>query len=156
MGKKILMVCLGNICRSPMAEGVMKYKLKKYHLEGEVDSAGVLSFHAGQSPDKRAIRKTGDKKVDISEQLARQVTKSDFDEFDFIFTMDQSIQDKITGMAVNDQQRGKVHLFLEYAGYPPGSEVPDPYYSGVEAFDQVFNLVDDACEKIITKWNDNK
>ncbi len=153
---KILMVCLGNICRSPIAEGIMAAALKKHHLNGHVDSAGVLSYHAGQAPDKRAIRISKDHQIDISSQLARQVKPSDFDEFDFIFTMDQSVHDSITAMAPTDSYRKKVHLFLEYAGHPSGSEVPDPYYSGIEAFTQVFDLVNEACESIIQKWHDNK
>lgn len=152
---KILMVCLGNICRSPIAEGIMQAALKKHHLNGFVDSAGVLSYHSGQAPDKRAIRISGDNKIDISSQLARQIKRSDFEEFDFIFTMDRSVHDSIQAMAPSDSYRKKVHLFLEYAGHPPGSEVPDPYYSGIEAFTRVFVLVDDACERIIQKWHDN-
>src|SRR5688572_2583273 len=99
MEMKILMVCLGNICRSPIAEGIMQAALKKYQLTARVDSAGVLSYHSGHSPDKRAVRISSDKGVDISAQLARQIKRSDFEEFDFIFTMDQSVHKTILSMA---------------------------------------------------------
>ncbi len=153
MEMKILMVCLGNICRSPIAEGIMQAALKKYQLTAKVDSAGVLSYHSGHSPDKRAVKISGDNGVDISGQLARQIQRSDFDDFDFIFTMDQSVHKTITSLAPSSTHRKKVHLFLEYAGHPSGKEVPDPYYSGIEAFDQVFELVYEACEMIIRKWH---
>lgn len=147
------MVCLGNICRSPIAEGIMHATLKKYNLPGKVDSAGLLSYHCGEPPDKRAILISGNSNVDISKQLARQFKNSDFDQFDFIFTMDQSVHKMVMAMAGSDAQREKVALFLEYSGAPKGTEVPDPYYSGIEAFDHVFELVDIACEKIIGKWH---
>jgi len=150
---KILMVCLGNICRSPIAQGIMQAALKKYNLPGFVDSAGLLTYHAGHAPDKRAIRISADNNVDISKQLARQIKRSDFDEFDFIFSMDRSVHSSILEMAPSEIHRKKVHLFLEYAGQGSGSEVPDPYYSGIEAFHQVFDLVDEACEMIVQKWH---
>ncbi len=153
---KILMVCLGNICRSPIAEGVMQSVMKKNNLTGKVDSAGILLYHSGQAPDKRAIRISGDNCVDISSQRARQIKPSDFKEYDFIFTMDRSVHMSILDLATDDKVRNKVHLFMEYAGYPEGTQVPDPYYSGMEAFQQVYELVNDACEKIISKWNDNR
>jgi protein-tyrosine phosphatase len=156
MEKKILMVCLGNICRSPIAEGVMQAAFKKYKIAGKVDSAGVLSYHAGEAPDKRAIRTAQSKMIDIGAQVARQIKKSDFDEYDFIFTMDQSVHDSILEMVTSETHKNKIFMFMEYAGYPMGSEVPDPYYSGTEAFENVFLLVEDACEKIIKKWNDKK
>jgi protein-tyrosine phosphatase len=155
METKILMVCLGNICRSPIAEGVMKAAFRKYNIPGSVDSAGVLSYHSGHAPDKRAVRISSNYGVDISSQLARQIRKSDFDEFDFIFTMDQSVQKSIMTLAPSESHRKKVYSFMEFAGYPEGSEVPDPYYSGIEAFEQVFEMVDEACEKIIRKWYPN-
>jgi protein-tyrosine phosphatase len=152
MEKKILMVCLGNICRSPIAEGVMQSKFQKYRIEGSVDSAGVLSYHAGQPPDERAIKISGSYHVDISRQKARKILPSDFDKYDFIFAMDRSVYNSISAVAISGEHAKKIHLFLEYAGNVPGSEVPDPYYSSLDAFDRVFKLVDAACESIIRKW----
>ncbi len=149
---KILMVCLGNICRSPIAEGVMAAKMKKYGVTGNVSSAGILSYHAGSAPDHRAIRISGDMGLDISGQKARQIKKVDFNDYDLIFAMDQPVYDSIKSLAHSEEQRNKIHLFLEYAGYPSGSEVPDPYYSELESFQKVFELVDDACEKIVKNW----
>lgn len=146
------MVCLGNICRSPIAEGVMQEKLRKYKINGIVDSAGTLSFHSGCPPDNRAIGISERYQVNISNQLARKINQSDYDDYDYIFTMDKSVYRDVSAAAPSAKHAGKVHLFLEYAGHGTGSEVPDPYYSNADAFDQVFRLIDDACEKIIRKW----
>ncbi len=153
---KILIVCLGNICRSPIAEGVMQSVLKKNNFPGSVDSAGILSFHSGQAPDERAVKISGDNYVDISSQRARQMKPADFKVYDLIFSMDRSVHKSILGMTRDENLINKVHLFMEYAGYPAGTEVPDPYYSGMEAFQHVYDLVNDACEKIILKLNVNR
>lgn len=150
------MVCLGNICRSPIAEGVMQSVLKKNNLAGKVDSAGILSYHSGQAPDERAVKISGDFSVDISSQRARQMQPSDFKNYDLIFAMDRTVHKSILDMTKDENLQNKVHLFMEYAGYPAGTEVPDPYYSGMEAFQHVYDLVNDACEKIILKLNDNR
>ncbi len=149
---KILMVCLGNICRSPIAEGVMVAKMNKYGVPGSVSSAGILSYHSGSAPDHRAIRISGDKGLDISSQKAQQIKEVDFKNYDLIFAMDQPVLNSIKSLTPLEEHRKKVHLFLEYAGYPSGSEVPDPYYSEIESFQKVFDLVDDACDKIVKKW----
>ena len=144
------MVCLGNICRSPIAEGIMQAKLDQYGIGGVVDSAGILSYHAGCSPDERAISIARQFKVNISGQVARQLKRDDFNSFDIIFAMDREVFDAVK-IAAPSQHAGKVHLFLEYAG-DSRSEVPDPYYEGGQAFNRVFNLIDEACERIIRKW----
>jgi len=149
---KILMVCLGNICRSPIAEGTMKSRLHQIGIDSVVDSAGILSYHAGDAPDSRAVKIAARYKVDISTQIARKIKISDFDEFDFIFAMDQSVFNSLNSLTKNSTQFKKLHLFLEYAGFNPGAEVPDPYYGEMDGFDQVYKLVDDACQKIIKKW----
>ena len=154
MEKKILMVCLGNICRSPLAQGIMEAKLRKYQIAASVDSAGTLSYHAGHPPDERAVDIAKRYQVNIASQVARKIAKSDYDQYDFIFTMDKSVYHSVFA-AAPEKHNQKVHLFLEYAGYNPGTEVPDPYYSDMEAFDKVFKLVDDACEKIVRKWYPN-
>ena len=151
MRRKILMVCLGNICRSPLAEGIMQAKLAQYGIDGIVDSAGIIAYHAGSAPDERAIQIAKKFQVDISGQISRQLKKDDFENFDFIFAMDSSVLDAVKRSAPS-KHSGKVHLFLEYSGQP-GSEVPDPYYEGGLAFQKVFNLIDEACERIIRKWH---
>ncbi len=152
MRKKILMVCLGNICRSPIAEGIMQAKLLNYGIDDIVDSAGILSYHIGCAPDDRAIGIARKYKVNIDNQLARQLKPADFENFDFIFAMDRSVLESVLKAAQGPKQSGKVHLFLGYAGYSGQADVPDPYYEGGVAFDRVFNLIDDACERIIRKW----
>ncbi|HMT29566.1 MAG TPA: low molecular weight protein-tyrosine-phosphatase [Bacteroidia bacterium] len=148
---KVLMVCLGNICRSPIAEGVLKSKLHKYGINGFVDSAGVLSEHAGESPDERAVFISKKNGTDISGQIARQFTTADFEDFDLILTMDSSVHNSIIRKATNSLQKSKVSLFLEYAGNTSGSNVPDPYFGGPEGFVQVYKLIEDGCERIAAK-----
>ena len=128
------MVCLGNICRSPIAEGLMAEAMKVNHVEGMVDSAGLLSYHQGSAPDRRAIKTAKDRNIDISCQQSRPIQQSDFEKFDYIFAMDIDVYRSVMSQAGSEAERKKVFLFLEYAGYPKGSEVPDPYYSGNEAF----------------------
>ncbi len=146
---KFLMVCLGNICRSPIAEGIMKAKLAAANIQGKVDSAGVLSYHSGEAPDKRAISVAGKYQVDISGQVARQFRKSDFVDFDVILVMDRSVYAEIAALAQTDNERNKVRLFLEFAGINEITEVPDPYYGGQEGFEMVYNMLDEGCNRIL-------
>jgi protein-tyrosine phosphatase len=148
---KFLMVCLGNICRSPIAEGVMNEKLRQRSLNGRADSAGVLSYHSGENPDSRAVKVAAQYQVDIKNQIARQFRRSDFNEFDYILTMDRSVHAEILQMAQTDMERSKVHLFLEFAGASEITEVPDPYYGGPEGFDMVFKLIDEGCNRILAR-----
>ena len=145
------MVCLGNICRSPIAEGIMKTRLENYGIDAIVDSAGILSYHSGCAPDDRAVGISKKYCINIASQVSRQLKTGDFDKFDYIFAMDRSVYDAVIKMAPS-KHTGKVHLFLEYAGFSGRNEVPDPYYEGGSAFDRVFFLIDDACERIIRKW----
>jgi protein-tyrosine phosphatase len=146
---KFLMVCLGNICRSPIAEGIMKAKLAAANIQGKVDSAGVLSYHSGEAPDKRAISVAGKYQVDISGQVARQFRKSDFVDFDFILVMDRSVYAEIAALAQTEDERNKVRLFLEFAGINEITEVPDPYYGGQEGFEMVYNMLNEGCNRIL-------
>ncbi len=148
---KILMVCLGNICRSPIAEGVMQAKLKKYQLNGIIDSAGVLSMHSGEAPDERAINIAAKYNVNISNQRARQIKKSDFTDFDLILTLDPSVHAQIKRLTSDPEHVKKIRLFLEFAGNSGSFEVPDPYFGGPEGFELAFKMIDDACEKIALK-----
>lgn len=147
---KILMVCLGNICRSPIAEGVVKMKLQNAGFNALVDSAGLLNYHSGEQPDHRAMETAARFGIDISFQRARQITKNDFEKFDLIFAMDSSVFSELKSFRHPSGQK-KVHLFLEYAGYPPGSNVPDPYYGTMRHFEECFKLIDSASNALVKR-----
>jgi protein-tyrosine phosphatase len=148
---KILMVCLGNICRSPIAEGVMKSKFDLHNIKGTVDSAGVLDFHAGEHPDTRATTISFQNHIDISKQIARQFRLSDLDNFDLILAMDHPVYESILKLAGNHPYKNKIHNFLIFAGNSSIKNVPDPYYCGPEGFEIVFEMIDKHCEIIAQK-----
>lgn len=146
---KILMVCLGNICRSPLAEGIMKAKLPADFV---VDSAGTSGFHSGDAPDPRSIAVAQKYGIDISNQRSRQISVQDFEEFDKIYCMDKSNLKNVLALAENDEQRQKVALLLTEADSESiFTEVPDPYYGGAKGFEKVFEMIDIACEEIAKK-----
>ena len=147
---KILMVCLGNICRSPLAEGVLQEKLNRKGLDIKVDSAGTGGWHVGQGPDRRAIAIANKYGVDISRQKARQFAATDFQEFDIIYAMDGSNLSDIVALAKSSEDIEKVRLILDELNVENNNYVPDPYYGGDEGFEKVYQLLDAACE-IITK-----
>jgi len=149
MATKVLMVCLGNICRSPMAEGLLRHKLRQLNLEVDTDSAGTAGYHIGSKPDQRMIDTAAQFGVDISDLRARQFNVNDFDEFDFIFAMDQENQFNMQKLAKNETQRDKVKLFLEYVNYRNFTEVPDPYYGTKKDFEFVYNMLDEATETLL-------
>ncbi|MBB6369499.1 low molecular weight protein-tyrosine-phosphatase [Chryseobacterium shigense] len=142
---KILMVCLGNICRSPLAEGIMKAKVPESYI---VDSAGTISMHEGEHPDKRAIKTAANHGIDISKQKSRPITKADFDTFDKIYCMDIDVYEDVISKASNEEQRLKISLFLEAAGNHKNAEVPDPYWGDLKDFEEVFQLLDTGCNII--------
>jgi protein-tyrosine phosphatase len=139
---KILMVCLGNICRSPLAEGIMQHLADEQHLGWEVDSAGTGNWHIGQGPDRRSVRVARERGVNISQQVCRQFRVSDFDEFDHILVMDKNNLADVLALAPNTRAAQKVKLLLG------NKEVPDPYYDD-KLFDPVFDLVEDGCKSFI-------
>lgn len=149
MPVKILMVCLGNICRSPLAEGILQSKLPADKFF--VDSAGTGNWHAGQNPDKRSIATAKNRGLDISCQIARQLKQSDFEEFDHIFVMDASNYKDVTALAPNKEAKAKVQLMMD-AVYPGQNvDVPDPYWSGQDGFDKVYDMLDEACTIVADK-----
>ena len=148
MATKILMVCLGNICRSPLAEGIMRSKLSEDFI---VDSAGTGGWHAGELPDKRSISTAKGRGLDITNQRARQFKKSDFDTFDHIFVMDNSNYKDVLALAPNEEAKSKVKLILNEIFPNENVDVPDPYYGGQDGFENVFDMLDKACEEIARK-----
>ena len=148
VGMKLLMVCLGNICRSPLAEGVMRKKIKDNELHAEVDSAGTSNYHTGEYPDPRATACAKNHGINISKLKARQFTVKDFDNFDHIFVMDTSNLFDVNSLARNAADKKKVELIMN-AMYPDSNiSVPDPYYGGDEGFEKVVIMLDNACESI--------
>lgn len=139
---KILMVCLGNICRSPLAEGILKAKLSNHFI---VDSAGTANYHTGSSPDPRSIAVAKKYGLNISNLKGRQFTVSDFDRFDFIYVMDDSNYRNVTKLARNDNDISKVNFILNEVYPNQNFDVPDPYYGGNDGFENIYNMLDEAC-----------
>lgn len=148
MSKKILLVCLGNICRSPLAEGILRSKLNDtFHI----DSAGTGGWHAGELPDKRSIQIAQKYGIDITQQRARKFQKEDFDIFDYIFVMDNQNYKDVINLASNETHQNKVQLILEEIFPGERVDVPDPYYGSEDGFEKVFKMLDEACDSIAKK-----
>ncbi|QHI34660.1 Low molecular weight protein-tyrosine-phosphatase YfkJ [Kordia antarctica] len=137
------MVCLGNICRSPLAEGILASKLNAAKFE--VDSAGTAGYHVGELPDRRSIATAKQYGIDITNQRSRKFIKNDFQKFDYIFAMDQSNYSNMVSLAETSEDRAKVHLMLNQISPNSNSEVPDPYYGGDQGFENVYQMLDEAC-----------
>jgi protein-tyrosine phosphatase len=147
---KVLFVCLGNICRSPTADGVFRKLLVDHNLAGriKVDSAGTGDWHVGKAPDLRAQTAARQRGYDLSVLRARRVHIDDFEQFDFILAMDDSNLKNLLDMAPHNQH-GKIRLLLEYAPNAGLSAVPDPYYDGADGFEHVLDLVEEACTGLL-------
>ena|SRR6218665_565765 len=150
---KILMVCLGNICRSPLAEGILRNKAEKLNLNIEIDSAGTSNYHTGQNPDKRTIQNALQHKIDVSKLKARQFSVHDYDRFDHIFVMDSSNYSDVAALARNEKDLQKVELILNRVYPNSNMSVPDPYFGGEQGFENVFILLDKACDVIAGSIN---
>ena len=143
---KILMVCLGNICRSPLAEGILKSKLPNNTFF--VDSAGTGDYHIGKKPDVRSIAVARKYGLDISNLKGRQFCVSDFDTFDIIYAMDESNYRNIISLTRNEQDKSKVKFILNELYPNQNYNVPDPYYGGNDGFENVFKMLNEACSVI--------
>ena len=147
--KKILMVCLGNICRSPLAEGILQSKVGEGVI---VDSAGTAAYHVGNFPDSRSIALAQKNGLDITYQRARKFTKQDFDTYDLIYAMDESNYHNIMMLASSKEEENKVKMILNEVYPNENKSVPDPYYGGNQGFDKVYAMLDEACEIIVKKY----
>jgi len=136
------MVCLGNICRSPLAEGIMQHLSDERHLGWTIDSAGTGGWHVGEPPDRRSIRVAREHGIDISKQVCRKFRQSDFEDFDHIYVMDNYNLQDVLAMAPDEQSAKKVKLLLG------DKEVPDPYYDNSQ-FEPVFELIESGCKDIV-------
>ena len=143
------MVCLGNICRSPLAEGILKSKIDSNNVY--VDSAGTGHWHIGKKPDPRSIEVAKKHQLDITDQRARQFSKQDFDDFDYIFVMDNSNKKDVLSIARNDSDKEKIHLILNEIFPNENMDVPDPYYGGSEGFQNVYRMLDLSCDSIANR-----
>ena len=146
------MVCLGNICRSPLAEGILKNKTQ--NLDVFVDSAGTASYHVGNLPDSRSIEIANKNGIDLTYQRARQFSEKDFDDFDKIYAMDTNNYSNIISIARNQSERDKVDVILNELIPKSYDSVPDPYYGAGDGFQIVYDMLDNACDAIVEKlWN---
>ena len=141
------MVCLGNICRSPLAEGILAHKTKQ--LDIEVDSAGTGAYHVGELPDKRSIEIADNHNINLRNQRARQFSRADFDEFDIIYAMDTNNLAHLISLTETENERNKIRLILNEINPNTFKSVPDPYYGGENGFQNVYNMLNEACDKII-------
>ena len=143
------MVCLGNICRSPLAQGILESKVNPDDVY--VDSAGTAAYHVGNLPDKRSIAVARKYGLDITHQRARKFTTKDFDAFDYIYAMDSSNYHNILALARNDADESKVKMILNETHPRENKSVPDPYYGGDQGFENVYKMLDEACDVIVEK-----
>ncbi len=148
---RILMVCLGNICRSPLAEGILKHKLKAKNIEAFVDSAGTGGYHIDALPDERSIAIAQKYNIDITDQRARKLRSIDFNDFDLIFAMDTYNYQDLKKMT-KDGEDVKVKMILNETHPGKNMSVPDPYYGGKDGFENVYQMLDMACDKIIENY----
>ena len=146
---RVLMVCLGNICRSPLAEGILKSKVDRFKVL--VESAGTGAYHVGKLPDSRSIAVAKSHNLDITDQRARKFVVNDFDAFDFIYVMDSSNYANVLKLARNTSDVAKVRFILNEVFPDENMDVPDPYYGGEYGFKNVYRMLDEACDVIAKK-----
>lgn len=149
MATKVLMVCLGNICRSPLAEGILRSKVNADEVI--VASAGTSNYHVGNAPDSRSIEIAKQNNIDISYLKGKQFSATDFDDFDHIYVMDNTNYNEVINLARSYEDREKVKLILNEVFPNENVDVPDPYYGGAQGFINVFDMLNEACEAIAKK-----
>lgn len=152
LAMKILMVCLGNICRSPLAEGILKHKAKAAGLNWTVESAGTNNYHIGEAPHRLSQKVAKQNGIDICAQKARRFVKEDFDHFDKIYAMADDVQDEIKRIAKEKYDPTKVDLFLNELYPGKNASVPDPWYGPEAGYHEVYKLIDETCAAIISKY----
>ncbi len=151
---KILFVCLGNICRSPLAEGILKKKFEEKGIDGIIHSAGFEPYHEGQHPDPRSVSTAEKHNIDISNKVARLFSQEDFDNYDKILVMDSMNYADVIRLARDESDRKKVDFLLNQVNEGSNDEVPDPYYGGPSGFDKVYDMMEQACERIVSDMLD--
>lgn len=146
----VLFVCMGNICRSPTAEGVFRHVVKQHNLHDQIsiDSAGTHAYHIGESPDSRSQSTALSRGVNLSAQRARKAVAEDFERFDYVIAMDRSNYEDLKNLA-SGSNLTKLHLFMSFAKDWGNDEVPDPYYGGANGFEEVFDMVQSASEGLL-------
>ena len=148
---KILMVCLGNICRSPLAAGILSHKMKMHGIDAEVHSAGTANYHIGQAADRRSIETARKHDIDIISHTGRQFQAKDFESYDTIYAMDRDNYRNILSKARNEKDKAKVKMLMNEVLPHENLEVPDPYYGGPEGFENVYRMINMASDEIIKK-----
>ena len=146
------MVCLGNICRSPLAEGILKHKAREAGLNWTVDSAGTNSYHIGEPPHRLSQKVAKLNGVDICDQRARRFVKEDFDRYDKIYAMADDVIDDIKWIAKEKYDPAKIDLFLNELHPGKNKSVPDPWYGTEPGYHEVYKLIDETCNRIIENW----
>ena len=146
---KVLMVCLGNICRSPLAEGILKHKSKQYNLNWFVDSAGTAGYHIGEKPHHLSIKVAKENGIDISTQQCRKFVREDIIRFDKIFVMDENNYQDVKDICGKDWNENKVDLLLNLSYKNENKNVPDPWYGNIDGYHKVFAMINEACEVLV-------
>jgi len=149
---KILMICLGNICRSPLAEGILQQKANASNLDWQIDSCGTGGWHAGEKPDIRSIEVAKKNGIDISKQQARKLIYTDIDNYDILYVMDKQNYEDVLRNCHTEEEKQKVKLILSEVPGGGNAEVPDPYFGGKDGFDNVFAMLEKACDAIVGKY----
>lgn len=148
---KILMVCLGNICRSPLAEGILKQLSKDAELNWQIDSAGTNGYHVGENPHPFSCKVALEKGIDISQQVARKFDRADFSKYDVIYAMAGDVITEIERLGGNENNADKVLLLMEESRPGENVDIPDPWYGTKDGYYLVYNMIEEACKAIIAK-----
>lgn len=146
------MVCLGNICRSPIAEGILKHKAKQLGLDWQIDSAGTNGYHIGEAPHRFSQKVCLEHGIDISQQRARRFTVKDFEEYDIIYALALDVYREIEKIGGRQSQMNKVHLFLSELKEGSTESVPDPWYGDESGYLPVFDIIEQTCTRIIERY----